>query len=86
MYHFLPSNVRYREGGAEVIEVLSQFSDCVERASVDEAYIDLTGEVEKRMSVLSQERVSLDKLPNTHVVGFDKQKGKRHLEMEGDFL
>ncbi|WAR14562.1 POLH-like protein [Mya arenaria] len=40
---------KYREGGAEVIEVLSRFSDCVERASVDEAYIDLTDEVNKRM-------------------------------------
>jgi DNA polymerase eta len=66
---------RYREGGAEVIEVLSRFSNCVERASVDEAYIDLTEEVEKRLSSLSQDRVCLDKLPNTHVVGHNKEKG-----------
>ncbi|XP_077554551.1 DNA polymerase eta-like isoform X1 [Haemaphysalis longicornis] len=33
---------RYREAGAEVLSVLCQFSDVVERASVDEAYLDLT--------------------------------------------
>ncbi|XP_052819667.1 DNA polymerase eta-like isoform X1 [Mya arenaria] len=65
---------KYREGGAEVIEVLSRFSDCVERASVDEAYIDLTDEVNKRMVNLGQRPVSLGDLPNTHVVGHDKDK------------
>ncbi|XP_045176250.2 DNA polymerase eta-like isoform X2 [Mercenaria mercenaria] len=70
---------KYREGGAEVIEVLSRFSNCVERASVDEAYIDLTEEVEKRLSSLSQDRVTIDKLPNTHVVGFNKDKDGRDL-------
>lgn len=70
---------KYREAGAEVIKVLSRFSNCVERASVDEAYIDLTEEVEKRMSSLSQDRVTLNKLPNTHVVGFNKQKDGREL-------
>ena len=43
---------------------------------MDEAYIDLTMEVEKRMSALSQDRVSRDMLPNTHVVGFSEDKGK----------
>ena len=33
-----------------MIEVLSKFSNCVERASVDEAYIDLTEEVEARLN------------------------------------
>lgn len=33
---------RYRDAGAEVLSVLCQFSDVVERASVDEAYLDLT--------------------------------------------
>lgn len=55
--------------------MLSRFSSCVERASVDEAYIDLTEEVEKRLSSLSQDTVTTDKLPNTHVVGYNKDKG-----------
>ncbi|KAH7936176.1 hypothetical protein HPB52_019472 [Rhipicephalus sanguineus] len=33
---------RYREAGAEVLSVLCQFSEVVERASIDEAYLDLT--------------------------------------------
>lgn len=60
---------RYREAGAEVIEVLSQFSKCVERASIDEAYIDLTDEVNKRLTHITQ--VTPDQLPNTHISGYD---------------
>ena len=35
----------YREAGAEVIAVLSRFCESCERASVDEAYLDLTENV-----------------------------------------
>ena len=38
---------RYREAGAEVIEVLQTFSNICERASVDEAYLDLTETIER---------------------------------------
>jgi len=41
---------RYREAGAEVIEVLLQFGGIVERASIDEAYIELTSMVDERIS------------------------------------
>ena len=64
---------RYREGGAEVIEVLSKFSQCLERASVDEAYIDLTAEVESRLAILQGENINLSQLPNTFVVGYDEK-------------
>ena len=42
---------RYRQAGAEVIETLMGMGlkCCVERASIDEAYIDLTEEVEERL-------------------------------------
>lgn len=49
---------RYREAGAQVIQVLSEFSDCVERASIDEAYIDLTMAVEERLKSFSEESFS----------------------------
>ncbi|CAH1791744.1 unnamed protein product [Owenia fusiformis] len=62
---------RYRDAGAEVIAVLCRFSDCVERASVDEAYIDLTEEVQKRLNTAGNDSVTLDKLPCTHVTGFE---------------
>ncbi|XP_039255290.2 DNA polymerase eta-like [Styela clava] len=62
---------RYREAGAEVINVLSQFGGRVERASIDEAYIDLTDVVDK---IISQKRegdyLSTHRLLNTHIVGW----------------
>ncbi|XP_077991128.1 DNA polymerase eta-like [Glandiceps talaboti] len=65
---------RYRDAGTEVIDVLCKFSKSVEKASVDEAYIDLTDEVYRRMEELKNEPVSMDMLPNTHIVGFDGTK------------
>ena len=38
---------QFRDAGAEVIDVLSDFSDCLERASIDEAYLDLTNTVQR---------------------------------------
>lgn len=61
---------KYREAGAEVIAVLSKFSKCVERASIDEAYIDLTDEVERRLQTM--DKVEADQLQNTFIVGYDK--------------
>ncbi len=34
---------RYRNAGAEVIKSISKFTSQIERASIDEAYIDATG-------------------------------------------
>lgn len=61
--------LRFRDAGKEVINVLSKFSDCVERASVDEAYIDLTEEVKRRMDKRAQPEL----LQNTHIVGFEQE-------------
>ena len=41
---------KYRNAGKEVIQVFLQFGAIVERASIDEAYIDLTNLVNERMS------------------------------------
>uniref|UniRef100_H2ZI33 UmuC domain-containing protein n=1 Tax=Ciona savignyi TaxID=51511 RepID=H2ZI33_CIOSA len=64
---------RYRDAGAEVIQVLLQFGGIVERASVDEAYIDLTRVVDARMreNCLVPE---LEKMENTYVVGHPQQE------------
>ncbi|CAG0897784.1 unnamed protein product [Darwinula stevensoni] len=63
---------RYRDAGRQVIQVLAEFSGCVERASVDEAYIDLTEEVEKR---LKQEKlVTAGELSTTFVVGWESEE------------
>lgn len=47
----------YRDAGAEVIQVLSSFSDCLERASIDEAFIDLS-ETIKKFSVVKRPGLS----------------------------
>ncbi|PSN56696.1 hypothetical protein C0J52_00039 [Blattella germanica] len=59
---------KYRNAGREVVDVLCQFSDCIQRASVDEAYIDITRTVEERMKELP--RIVPAQLPNTFVVGY----------------
>nr|XP_023026561.1 DNA polymerase eta-like [Leptinotarsa decemlineata] len=60
---------KYREAGKQVANVLQAFTSLLERASVDEAYLDITEEVNKRLTKYI-EQISLDKLPNTHVVGY----------------
>lgn len=50
------------------MNVLSKFSTCVERASIDEAYIDLTDEVKRRID----SRPKQEQLQNTYIVGYDK--------------
>ena len=62
---------RYREAGAEVIEVLSRFSNCVEIASIDESYIDLTEAVTDRLAEMESKPVLSSQLPNSHIVGWD---------------
>lgn len=63
---------RYRQAGAEVITVLCQFAKCVERASIDEAYIDLTEEINELMS--SETPVTLAELPFTYLATSDPSK------------
>ncbi|XP_035212812.1 DNA polymerase eta-like [Stegodyphus dumicola] len=64
---------KYREAGAKVIDVLCEFSDCVERASIDEAYLDLTSIIQKKMQEAAP--VTPDQLPNTFVVGWENEDG-----------
>lgn len=40
---------KYREAGKEVANVLQRFTSLLGRASVDEAYLDITEEVNKRL-------------------------------------
>jgi len=60
---------KYRKAGREVIEVLLDSGATVERASIDEAYLDLTALVEKRLK--DGQTVSSTKLLNTFVGGDD---------------
>uniref|UniRef100_A0A6B0VG47 DNA polymerase eta n=1 Tax=Ixodes ricinus TaxID=34613 RepID=A0A6B0VG47_IXORI len=66
---------RYRDAGAEVLSVLCQFGAVVQRASIDEAYLDLTPVVTAQATFPSP-----DCLPSTHVVGYPEGRGVRTRE------
>ncbi|KAK0168557.1 hypothetical protein PV327_002343 [Microctonus hyperodae] len=57
-----PDTSRYRNAGKQVIEVLAKYCNVVERASVDEAYLDITDLVEKKLEKMSD--TSLDEIKN----------------------
>ena len=63
---------KYRDAGKEVIQTLLTFNGAViERASIDEAYLDITKIVEERMAASSEE-LKAESLPNSFLV----KKGK----------
>ena len=65
----------YRDAGAEVISVLARFADRVERASIDEAFLDITERVAQRLCELGQATVTPEMLPATHVAGLCPREG-----------
>ena len=79
-------NFRYREAGAEVIEVLSRFSKCVERASIDEAYLDVTEEVNGRLEELRARggKIHPEDLPNSWVVAWERASRGRDGSSSGE--
>ena len=44
----------------------------IERASIDEAYIDLTGAVQERLQKLQGQPISADLLPSTYIEGLPR--------------
>ncbi|KAL9958717.1 hypothetical protein ACROYT_G035767 [Oculina patagonica] len=71
----------YREAGAEVIAVLSRFCDSCERASVDEAYLDLTENVKIRMSTMDLDEIAEKSAASTFLEGFMIGDGdKKHVD------
>ncbi|XP_032717974.1 DNA polymerase eta isoform X3 [Lontra canadensis] len=59
---------KYREASVEVMGVMSRFA-VIERASIDEAYIDLTNAVQERLQKLQGQPISADLLPTTYIEG-----------------
>ncbi|XP_036724508.1 DNA polymerase eta [Balaenoptera musculus] len=59
---------KYREASVEVMEVMSRFA-AIERASIDEAYVDLTSAVQERLQKLQGQPLSADLLPTTYIEG-----------------
>ncbi|NXU85119.1 POLH polymerase, partial [Xiphorhynchus elegans] len=65
---------RYREASAEVMQVLSRFA-AIERASIDEAYLDLTGSARDRLRALRGAALPAAMLPSTCVQGLPAEPG-----------
>ena len=59
----------YREAGAEVIKILSRFSESIERASVDEVFLDITKNVHDKINEMEFSKVVPSMLPGTHIAG-----------------
>lgn len=64
---------RYRKAGREVIEVIKKHCNVIERASVDEAYLDITDIVDKRLATFKvSPKELISSLANTYVVGYSE--------------
>lgn len=64
---------RYRKAGREVIEVIKKHCNVIERASVDEAYLDITDIVDKKLAASKVSPKGLiSSLSNTYVVGYSE--------------
>lgn len=59
---------RYREASAEVMEVMSRFA-VIERASIDEAYMDLTKAVQERLQKMQGQPIAAEQLATTYIQG-----------------
>ncbi|XP_038154956.1 DNA polymerase eta [Cyprinodon tularosa] len=59
----------YREASVEVIEVMSRFA-VIERASIDEAYMDLTAAVQERRKKMTDQQIDPSLLRTTYVQGY----------------
>ncbi|XP_074803182.1 DNA polymerase eta isoform X2 [Natator depressus] len=59
---------RYREASVEVMKVMSRFA-VIERASIDEAYMDLTSAVQERLKKMQGRPILAERLPTTYIQG-----------------
>ncbi|XP_026291635.1 DNA polymerase eta [Frankliniella occidentalis] len=61
---------KYRDAGREVVNVLHEFSSCIQVASIDESYMDITEAVEERLLQFSDDDFTTAKLSSTFVIGY----------------
>lgn len=69
---------KYRNAGREVIQVLNQFGAVVERASIDEAYLDLSSLVDRRLE--ESRELEASQLPNTYIGGCKDERSQALLD------
>ncbi|XP_050419950.1 DNA polymerase eta-like [Adelges cooleyi] len=65
---------KYREASQKVFDVLSEFCPCVQRASIDEAYLDLTSAVNNYVISNRNKVITESDLPNTYIEGYSDDK------------
>ncbi|KAF7253237.1 DNA polymerase eta [Varanus komodoensis] len=71
---------KYREASMEVMEVMSRFA-VIERASIDEAYMDLTSAVKERLKKMKRQPVEAEQLPTTYIQGLpDGLAGEENMD------
>ena len=76
MFVFVTLCIKHCKCHYKVIKVLSRYCDCVERASIDEAFLDVTSLVKDRFKLLQQTLpqdcplITSSMLPATHVAGY----------------
>ncbi|XP_045785670.1 DNApol-eta [Maniola jurtina] len=63
---------KYRDAGKDVAKVLQKFTPLLERASIDEAYLDITAPVQKRLETLNVNTLTSEMMPNTFALGYDR--------------
>lgn len=67
----------------EVIEVMSRFA-VIERASIDEAYMDLTAAVQQRLKNMSESQMDSQMLSTTYIQGFPRKSPDDDATTEND--
>lgn len=75
---------RYRDASKQVADALIAFTQNIERASIDESYIDATDLVNKRLEN-GFYRLSVAQLPDTHVVGCGTSHFLNNLDEYNEF-
>ncbi|XP_042358787.1 DNA polymerase eta [Plectropomus leopardus] len=71
----------YREASVEVIEVMSRFA-VIERASIDEAYMDLTAAVQQRLKNMTDKQIEPHLLRTTYVQGYPQSSPEQEESAE----
>lgn len=76
--------LRYRDASADVFRVLNANFKLVEKASIDEAYLDLTDDVQK----LKEQKIQLtiNDFPTTHLAGFTTKTEDERVEIVNKWL
>nr|XP_019949051.1 PREDICTED: DNA polymerase eta [Paralichthys olivaceus] len=75
----------YREASVEVIEVMSRFA-VIERASIDEAYMDLTAAVQQRLKDMANKQIEPHLLRMTYIQGYPQSSPELQASTEDSVL